>query len=75
MLFVAARRGCRIAEVPITFVERREGESKVSRAVLLESAITPWRLISQPRVEPKGRAGTAATRDRPATASSTAAAA
>ena len=46
MLFVAARRGCRIAEVPITFVERREGESKLSRAVLLESAITPWRLIA-----------------------------
>lgn len=46
MLFVAARRGCRITEVPITFVERREGESKVSRAVLLESAITPWRLIA-----------------------------
>jgi dolichol-phosphate mannosyltransferase len=48
MLFVAARRGCQIAEVPITFVERREGESKVSRAVLVESAITPWRLISSP---------------------------
>lgn len=48
MLFVAHRRGCRIAEVPITFVERREGESKVSRAVLIESAITPWRLISSP---------------------------
>ncbi len=48
MLFVAARRGCRIAEVPITFVERREGESKVSRAVLIESAITPWRLIARP---------------------------
>jgi glycosyltransferase involved in cell wall biosynthesis len=46
MLFVASRRGCRIAEVPITFVERREGESKVSRAVLVESAITPWRLIA-----------------------------
>ena len=46
MLFVAARRGCRIAEVPITFVERRQGESKLSRAVLLESAITPWRLIA-----------------------------
>jgi dolichol-phosphate mannosyltransferase len=46
MLFVASRRGCHIAEVPITFVERREGESKVSRAVLIESAITPWRLIS-----------------------------
>jgi dolichol-phosphate mannosyltransferase len=48
MLFVAHRRGCRIAEVPITFVERRAGESKVSRAVLMESAITPWRLISSP---------------------------
>ena len=48
MLFVASRRGCRIAEVPITFVERRVGESKVSRAVLIESAITPWRLIGNP---------------------------
>ena len=47
MLFVAARSGCRIAEVPITYVERREGESKVSRAVLVESAITPWRLIAK----------------------------
>lgn len=46
MLFLAVRAGCRIAEVPITFVERREGESKVSRAVLLESALTPWRLRS-----------------------------
>lgn len=53
MLFVAHRRGCRIAEVPITFVERREGESKVSRAVLVESAITPWRLISSPRTSRK----------------------
>lgn len=48
MLFVASRSGYRIAEVPITFVERREGESKVSRAVIVESAITPWRLISNP---------------------------
>jgi dolichol-phosphate mannosyltransferase len=46
MLYVASRRGCRIGEVPITFAERREGESKLSRAVLLESAITPWRLIA-----------------------------
>ncbi len=47
MLFVASRRGCRVAEVPIAFVERRIGESKVSRAVLLESAVTPWRLIAR----------------------------
>src|SRR5207245_7280712 len=55
MLYVAARRGCRIAEVPITFVERRQGESKLSRAVLLESAITPWRLIATRRAA-EGRA-------------------
>jgi dolichol-phosphate mannosyltransferase len=47
-LFGAARQGRRIVEVPITFVERREGESKVSRRVLIESAITPWRLIFKP---------------------------
>lgn len=47
MLFVAAGQGSRIAEVPITFVERRLGESKLSRAVLLESALTPWRLVAR----------------------------
>jgi dolichol-phosphate mannosyltransferase len=46
MLYVASRAGCRIAEVPITFVERRLGESKLSGAVLVESAITPWRLVA-----------------------------
>lgn len=46
MLFAASRAGCRIAEVPITFVERRLGESKLSSAVLFESAITPWRLVA-----------------------------
>lgn len=47
MLFVAAATGCRMAEVPITFVERRQGVSKLSAAVLVESAITPWRLIAR----------------------------
>lgn len=46
MLYAASRAGCRFAEVPITFVERRVGESKLSTAVLLESAITPWRLVA-----------------------------
>ena len=45
MLFAAGRVGCRIGEVPIVFVERREGTSKVSSSVLLESLVTPWRLI------------------------------
>jgi dolichol-phosphate mannosyltransferase len=49
MLFVAAGRGSQIAEVPITFVERRQGESKLSRAVLVESALTPWRLVARGR--------------------------
>ncbi|MEO5895897.1 MAG: polyprenol monophosphomannose synthase [Vicinamibacterales bacterium] len=49
MLFEASRRGARIGEVPIIFVERREGQSKVSTAVLLESLITPWRLTLRGR--------------------------
>jgi dolichol-phosphate mannosyltransferase len=47
MTFVAAALGRRIAEIPITFVERREGVSKMSSAVMLESAITPWRLVAR----------------------------
>lgn len=45
MLYQAARQGCRIGEVPIIFVERQEGYSKVSKRVLFESLLTPWRLI------------------------------
>ena len=44
MLFDAAGHGCRIAEVPIVFVERRVGQSKMSSQVIFESAIMPWRL-------------------------------
>jgi dolichol-phosphate mannosyltransferase len=44
MLFEANRRGCRIGEVPIIFIERRQGQSKVSTPVLVESLVTPWRL-------------------------------
>jgi dolichol-phosphate mannosyltransferase len=43
-LHLARRSGCRVREVPIIFVERREGVSKVSPRVLIESAIVPWRL-------------------------------
>ena len=50
MLFEANQRGCRIGEVPIIFVERRQGQSKVSTPVLIESLITPWRLrLRRPR--------------------------
>jgi len=42
--FQAAAAGVRITEVPIVFVERRQGSSKLSTSVLVESIITPWRL-------------------------------
>ena len=44
LLYDAHVRGARIGEVPIIFVERRVGVSKLSSGVLLESAVTPWRL-------------------------------
>ena len=37
----AAAAGCRVTEVPIAFVERRHGVSKLSGRVLLESALLP----------------------------------
>lgn len=49
MLFEASRHGCRIGEVPIIFVERRQGQSKVSGRVLAESLIVPWRLVLRRR--------------------------
>lgn len=49
MLYEASRRGCRIGEVPIIFVERRTGQSKLSTTVVIESAITPWRVVLRRR--------------------------
>jgi dolichol-phosphate mannosyltransferase len=40
----AHRAGGRIHETPITFVERRDGASKMSWGVILESVALPWRL-------------------------------
>jgi dolichol-phosphate mannosyltransferase len=45
MLFHARRHRRRIVEVPIVFVERREGASKMSRQVILESALRPLTLL------------------------------
>ena len=53
MLYDAAQRGCRIGEVSIVFVERREGYSKLSSRVLIESLLTPWRMVARGgRVKP-----------------------
>jgi dolichol-phosphate mannosyltransferase len=56
LTFQAAAAGVRIAEVPIVFVERRQGVSKLSASVLVESLVTPWRLsLTHGRVQSRGQ--------------------
>jgi dolichol-phosphate mannosyltransferase len=43
--FMAANAGLTIVESPIIFIERRIGASKLSSGVLIESLLTPWKLI------------------------------
>ncbi len=43
-MYRISEAGLRLKEVPITFIDRREGQSKISRAVIFESVIMPWRL-------------------------------
>ena len=38
------RRGAKIAEVPITFTERRVGQSKINTHIIYEGIIEPWRI-------------------------------
>ena len=38
------RRGFRIKEIPIVFVDRRAGESKMSRRIFVEAIRIPFRL-------------------------------
>ena len=45
MNYRTVQHGMRIAEVPITFADRSRGESKMSLAVQLESALIPWKLL------------------------------
>jgi dolichol-phosphate mannosyltransferase len=47
MAWEATASGCRIVEVPITFVERRQGVSKLSWRIVLESMMLPWRLAAR----------------------------
>ena len=49
MLWTASRAGLRIGEVPIIFVERRTGRSKLSTGVIWESIFMPWRLVLRRR--------------------------
>ena len=44
MSFRAWRRGFRIVEIPIVFVDRTEGESKLSKGIVREAIWMVWRL-------------------------------
>jgi dolichol-phosphate mannosyltransferase len=44
LTYRAARRGFRIVEVPITFVDRRVGKSKMSRRIVAEALWMVWKI-------------------------------
>ena len=44
VLYKCVRAGARVLEVPIVFVDREYGKSKLSKAIMVEAAILPWRL-------------------------------
>ncbi len=43
--FLARKEGFRMAEVPIIFCDRTVGASKISKRVILESALIPWKCL------------------------------
>lgn len=42
ILYRILKSGFTVTEVPIVYTERREGESKMSRSVILEAVFRPW---------------------------------
>ncbi len=44
LTFRAIRRGFRVEEVPIVFVDRRAGQSKMSRKIFAEAVVMVWKL-------------------------------
>lgn len=59
LLYEGVRRRSAITEVPITFIERRHGASKLRARVLLESAILPWQIaFSRPAATGEAASGT-----------------
>lgn len=56
-LFLALEAGCTVGEVPIIFVERTVGASKISGGVIRESFFTPWRLLLRRWFTPRRNQG------------------
>ena len=44
LTYRAIRRGFQVAEVPIVFVDRRAGQSKMSRRIFAEAVVMVWKL-------------------------------
>jgi dolichol-phosphate mannosyltransferase len=44
LTYRAIRRGFRVEEVPITFVDRRAGQGKMSRKIFAEAVVMVWKL-------------------------------
>lgn len=44
VLYRCVRAGAQVLEVPIIFVDRQYGKSKLSKAIMFEAALLPWRL-------------------------------
>ncbi len=47
VIVVARRHGCSVGEVPITFVDRRYGESKMGASEITQFAAGLWRLFTE----------------------------
>lgn len=47
MTYRAIRKGMKVVEVPIVFVDRRAGQSKMSRKIFLEAIGVVWKLRSE----------------------------
>jgi dolichol-phosphate mannosyltransferase len=43
-VYRSLRAGVRVREIPIVFVDRRAGQSKLSRRIVLEAMVMVWRL-------------------------------
>ena len=48
LTYRAIKRGFRVVEVPITFVDRRVGKSKMSRAIVAEALWKVWKIRFDP---------------------------
>lgn len=50
MTYIAYKKGFKIGEIPIVFIDRHAGTSKMSRKIILEALLTVWRLLFRWRI-------------------------